>query len=506
MMQGDTLKSGASATAAGLMYLIQELGIEVPPPAVRSHIVSGARRTQVADGIVSEYYPQVYTPEGITGNLKFALRYEPVDLSVLYATFRALDRRRMEDWVRKEPTGIFARRAWYLYELLTGDTLDVSDVPPTGYVDVLDGKLHVTGPVKQIRRQRVNDNLLGDAKYCPLIRRTDELRRLITARLEAEAAAIVESCDPTILARAVSYLYTKETKSSFAIEGEAVGRERTERFVVALARAAQFDATDAEAYVRLQNAIVDRRYAAAGWRTTQNFVGQTMPDFSEQVHFVCPKPEDVADLMTHWMRMTERLHHPAVDAVCAAAAIAFGFVFNHPFEDGNGRIHRFLVHHVLARARFTPPGLLFPVSAVMLRDRAGYDRVLEGFSSAILPFTDYVLDEGGMTVRNDTAHLYRYWDATPFAEYLYSCVAETIRVDLKQEIGFLGVFDAAVRATMEVVDMPDRRASLLVRLILQNKGTLSKNKRAEFAELGDEEVAMIEAAIRRCNDEVRGAE
>ncbi|HIP51694.1 MAG TPA: hypothetical protein EYG94_06355 [Campylobacterales bacterium] len=28
--------------------------------------------------------------------------------------------------------------------------------------------------------------------------------------------------------------------------------------------------------------------------------------------------------------------------------IAFSFVYIHPLEDGNGRIHRYLIHHVLA--------------------------------------------------------------------------------------------------------------------------------------------------------------
>jgi Fic family protein len=37
------------------------------------------------------------------------------------------------------------------------------------------------------------------------------------------------------------------------------------------------------------------------------------------------------------------------DAVLAAAMVAFGFVFMHPFVDGNGRIHRYLTHHVLLR-------------------------------------------------------------------------------------------------------------------------------------------------------------
>ncbi|MFN2454284.1 MAG: hypothetical protein ABR577_08690 [Pyrinomonadaceae bacterium] len=46
-----------------------------------------------------------------------------------------------------------------------------------------------------------------------------------------------------------------------------------------------------------------------------------------------------------------------------------------------------------------------------------------------------------MAVHNETTHLYRYWDATDFFKYLYECVAEAIRRDLKEELGFLSAFD-----------------------------------------------------------------
>jgi hypothetical protein len=100
-----------------------------------------------------------------------------------------------------------------------------------------------------------------------------------------------------------------------------------------------------------------------------------------------------------------------------------------------------------------------------------------------------------MTVKNDTARLYRYFDATAQAEYLYRCIEETIHRDLRDEIGFLAVFDAALRATLNIVDMPNRRAALLVRLVLQNKGKLSKGKRTTFAEITDQEVDRIETAV-----------
>ncbi len=71
------------------------------------------------------------------------------------------------------------------------------------------------------------------------------------------------------------------------------------------------------------------------------------------VRFIPPRPEDVPDLMEAWMRLTRRLVDNPVDPVVAAAVSSFAFVFIHPFEDGNGRIHRFLVHHVLVKASIT---------------------------------------------------------------------------------------------------------------------------------------------------------
>ena len=55
-----------------------------------------------------------------------------------------------------------------------------------------------------------------------------------------------------------------------------------------------------------------------------------------------------------------------LDAVLQAAATAFGFVYIHPLQDGNGRLHRCLIHHVLAERKFTPPGIVFPVSSMAI--------------------------------------------------------------------------------------------------------------------------------------------
>ena len=109
--------------------------------------------------------------------------------------------------------------------------------------------------------------------------------------------------------------------------------------------------------------------------------------------------------------------------------------------------------------------------------------------------------EQEIVVESDTADLYRYFDATAFAEYLYDRVADTVRRDLKEELGFVAVFDRALDAVREIVDMPDRRASLFVRLCMQNGGRLAAAKRQQFPELEDAEIAAMEVAVQ---DAVRG--
>ena len=145
-----------------------------------------------------------------------------------------------------------------------------------------------------------------------------------------------------------------------------------------------------------------------------------------------------------------------------------------PFEDGNGRIHRFLIHNILARRGFTPAGIMFPVSASMLKDMAGYDASLEAFSRPLMALVEYSLDEEGrMTVENDTARWYRYIDMTPQAEALFRFIERTIDTELVEELAFLANYDRTKKAIQEIVDMPDRQIDLFIRVCLQNNGRLS---------------------------------
>ena len=130
---------------------------------------------------------------------------------------------------------------------------------------------------------------------------------------------------------------------------------------------------------------------------------------------------------------------------------------------GNGRLHRFLIHNVLARREFGPADVILPVSAAILRDRRAYDHVLEDVSG---PITDLVpwwwTADDEVAVEDDTADLYRYFDATAIAEFLFERLADAVEHDLSEELVFLTIFDRArpTRAATEVIE--NRAASRFV--------------------------------------------
>ena len=98
-----------------------------------------------------------------------------------------------------------------------------------------------------------------------------------------------------------------------------------------------------------------------------------------------------------------------------------------------------------------------------------------------------------MEVLNDTGDFYRYFDATPHAEFLYACVAKTIEEDLPNETDYLRRYDNFRAGIEAMIDMPDQTIDLLFRMLRQNGGKLSQRaQQYEFAQLILDEVRQAE--------------
>lgn len=489
-------------TPMGYRWLMEAFGLPERRLVVTSSLGTRLREWREPDGSVRREYPNHYWPEdSLSGQLEFALKHEGIELAVLRDLFRASGPEPVAAAVAAKPTGRYARLIGFFYELLTGRHLQgVPDVAGN-YVPALDPARYFVAPEPtRNRRWRVWDNLLGDGRYCPVLRRTEVLEQGLAVPLGEELQTLLQDFPPALFQRANDYLYLKETRSTYDIEHEPMPRaDRAQRFMALLREAGTGrleNVLSEHGLTQYQNLIVDPRYAAEGYRRGQNYVGEQRPDFSHRIHYICPPPEWVPEMMEGLARAAERM--AGLPAITRAAAVAFGFVFIHPFEDGNGRLHRFLIHDLMHRDDLIEQGVMLPVSATMVRRMPEYDAALERYSGPLMSSAVYELDNAGqLTLQNPEAveAYYRFPDLTAQAEYLVATVLRTIREDVAQELRFLRGYDAARAGVREVVDMPDRRLDLLLRLLHQNGGHLSKSKRDRFSELTDGELERIETVF-----------
>jgi hypothetical protein len=506
----------------GYACLIQRHALPAMPLPVTC-VLSEAipnRRALEKGGIRFEEFAPSYRPADTTfGHLRFALRYEGLNLQVLKLLFDRIGGDEIGSTLLAQPGSGAARRLGFLFEWLTGETLNIPEghCGRRNYVAVLDEKLQFGfQPPSPIRNAkfRVLDNLPGTRAFCPLVRRTDYLQSMSGRDLAAQAARKLAGYDKQLLMRAAGYLYLKETHSSFEVERERPSASRAQRFANLLQGAEAGHTLSMDRFVDLQNAVVEPRFQEASWRQTQNWLGDDF-GYRKHVRFVPPRPEDVDALMAGLIAMSERLRaaHRALpagpadaatwpmDPVVAAASTSFGFVFIHPFLDGNGRLHRYLIHEQLSTCGFTPRGFILPVSAVILANLDSYQNALSAFSGPIMQRTSFSPTIPAARAIGNDAVYYRYFDATDQASFLYSALERTIEKDLDEEISFLIGFDRAREALNNIADWPGQSRDLFINLVRKNDGRLSQTKRkARFPLLTAEEVARYETIVRRAFD------
>lgn len=479
---------------AGYGALVEKYQLAVPLPTQLAAIAE--RHVKTSSGEWQILTPRHQPEKTLGGHLTFALKWEGVDLGVLAALFKVVSPDEITRVILATPTGVYSRRLWFLYEWLTGQKLHINDLGKVKAVPVVDPELQFAlseGP--SISRQKVINNLPGTQNFCPLVRRTPRLEENRQAGLDRRARDISGRTHPDILARAAAFLLLSDSKASFQIEGEQPPAQRIARWGQAIGEAGQVELSRTE-LERLQRIVIgDTRFLHLGLRQEGGFVGDHDRHSGEPIpEHISARAQDLQNLVDGMVAFDRLALNGGLDPVVAAATIAFGFVYIHPFEDGNGRLHRWLIHHVLARGGFNPAGVVFPISAVILRKIDVYRRVLESYSRPLLELIDWrATASGNVEVLNDTADYYRYFDATRHAEFLYACVRETVEEDLPREVKYLESYDRFVGRVQTLFDMPNSKLDLLWRFLQQNDGKFSKRARAkEFAALTDEEATAIE--------------
>lgn len=495
VFQGRTLPEPGSVV--GYAAIIDSLGLVVPIPDTIALISKKNTRYEKPGWKV--FTPKHQPDETLYRQLLFAIKYEGINLLVFKKLFEKLTKQETTDLLKIEPTGQYSRKIWFLYEWLMDETLEIPDLKIKEAVPLLDEKLQYAIKGKSSPRHRIINNLPGTPYFCPLIRRTEKLDKYISLDFAQQKSTFLKSIHKDILQRASAFLLLKDSKASFTIEGESPKSRRTANWGQAIGQAGTRDLSKAE-LIRLQQVVIENtRFVEMGFRKKGGFVGEHDRRTGEPIpDHISAKWQDVEQLVEGLLETNDLLLQSEIDAVLAATLVAFGFLFIHPFEDGNGRIHRYLIHHLLAKKQFARQGIIFPVSASILDHIGIYRKVLESYSFPLLDLIEWrKTSDNNIEVLNETIDYYRYFDATAQAEFLYDCVDDTIKNIIPDEVMYLQQYDELKRFLDDEFEMPDKMVAALVRFLEQNEGKLSKRaKTKEFVELTDDDIEKIENQYR----------
>ncbi|MEA3455155.1 MAG: Fic family protein [Campylobacterota bacterium] len=431
--------------------------------------------------------------------LEFAIKHETLDLLVLKNILQAFNEYEVSKNIKANPRRILNKKIWFLYEFLLAKTLPIEDLPTGKYDNLLNEKNYIVSPKPiKSKRHKINNNLIGTKNICPIILRTKPIQSYLDTNLTDAVSSVIDKVSKALVRRAASFLLLSDSKASFEIEGERVPKNRIENWGKIINEAGKKD-LDINEIERLHTMLLnDSRFIKIGLRDEEVFLGDRDRDNYPIPEFIGAKSKDLPLLIENWLELEQKLINDEVNPILHAVIIAFSFVYIHPLEDGNGRIHRYLMHHVLAKRNFYPKGMIFPISTVILDEIEKYHEILTGHSSPLMKMIEWEATENGnVEVLNETQDLYRYFDCTSSCEFIFKCVEKTITKTLPNELQYLTSFDKTYDAINEYIEMPDNKIKSLITFILQNNYKLSKAKRGKYySELSDKETTMIEEIAR----------
>ena len=173
--------------------------------------------------------------------------------------------------------------------------LPIDDIGRASYVPLINPDDYYTTIPHKSPRHEILNNLWGKNNFCPFIHKSTKLRSLENLCLENEISQLTRQFDP--------------------------------------------------------------RFLLNDYRDFQNYTGEEPSLGKMLVHFILPKPEDIPNLMNGLLTCASNMFYNDIPASITTAVLAFGFIFLHPFWDGNGRLHRFLIHYALHKCGFSPKGM-----------------------------------------------------------------------------------------------------------------------------------------------------
>ncbi|QQE86036.1 Fic family protein [Pseudomonas putida] len=466
--------------AAGYSLLLDRLQISAVA-LKRPAIVQPVTRIEKIGNTLAVPHRMAPSEDDLLGNVLFALKHEGINLSILAQALPQIPAERFSQALEASPNGVYIRKACYLREAFTGEDIEQPSPVRGGFAQLFDPEQYITRPGERNSKWRVEFNGLGDLTYCATVERTAQVTELLEHDILGKAKNFIGSLPPLMMDRAINWAYLHETQDSFAIEKEAPTEDKSRRFIKLLRQAHERHPLTEDYLVTLQNATVANPLdLAAAFRHEQNHLSNGMQG-AAGVTYVPPPPGLCRELMESLMRFANE-GPTQIDPLVAASIISFGFVFLHPFMDGNGRLSRFLIHQALCHSGALENGLLLPVSVAMKREERLYLETLQGYSGPVREYWQvHWIDHEQFTFEFIGADaIYRFWDATQCVVFTCLMAKRALEVELRDETAFLENYDAVYRAVDERFDVRGSDLANLVMMCLSNGGSVSNNRRKQY--------------------------
>ncbi|WP_150538603.1 Fic family protein [Actinobacillus vicugnae] len=496
----------------GALWLMQKYQVSPFLPLMVKSGIATRRSTEKNNdtGFRVELYLEKTRPSpDFIAHLQFHLKHEIPHLEFLARLFEKVGKQEIQQWVVAEPTGQYARRAAFLYEWLTGNPLQVPENVGGNYVDVLNDQFVVTASAEKIEknsRWRVNNNLAGTPDFCPMLLKNERFLKSASLDIRALLNELVTEFGEDLLLRSSVWLTLRESKASFAIEGEGNQVSRIERFADVIARhtgKGNLPLTQIK-LAHLQQDILGESKAIQhyGIRQSPVFVGQTYR-FKEIVHYIAPPfdtlEQKLSGILQFWQKTAGQ------SPIIRSAVIAFGFVYLHPLADGNGRLHRFLFNDILVRDGVLPDTVILPISGVIAEsasERLNYANVLDELSKPLMEnlqgrytftkhhhtYADGIQSNLNFNEYSLAEPLWRYPNLTKHVIYLAGLIQKVIESDMREESQYLRQHEQAREAIKNLVDMPNHYADRIIRSVLQNNGVIGNKLLKEFTFLKEQAI------------------
>lgn len=491
----------------GYEFLLSRIQLRMPPTIKPAQVRPVTRVEEMPDLLAVPRHVAPSEDASILEHILFALKHETLQLSILHEALKLVSEESLLAALAAQRQGIYLRKAAFIWEKSNARELPLPwDSTGGNYVDMFDRDVYYTGGLwERSQKYRVNFNGIGPYDFCPIVKKDPALEQRGRDILERLRAWSTSPENAEIVDRVMNWAYLSETRDSYAIENEAPSPDKERAFLNAMEHLRDRAPLTEEYLVGLQNVVITNDLKLEhSFRHAQNWL-QRGGHGALAVRYVPPSPEALRPLMAGLMRMANS-REGDVPPLVKAALVSFGFVFLHPFMDGNGRVSRLLAHHNLNFNEALPtingsPAIL-PLSVAMKKNESDYLAALEAFSKSARHLWDitYVADNDFIFNFRSSPIIYSHWAGTRAAEFVTSCARMALEQSLVEETLFIHAYDKAFERIDRQFDLPNRTINLLIQWIRQNNCRMPQRRRsaAELLMLKAEQIDEIERIVAEC--------